>query len=50
MDGTTLCSYLAQAADYHVMLDAHEPVRPTGLQHLSNWMASQAAEVTVQYI
>ncbi|WP_426668294.1 glycoside hydrolase family 97 protein [Mucilaginibacter sp. McL0603] len=32
-----------KAADYHVMLDAHEPVRPTGLQRTyPNWMASEA--------
>ncbi len=32
-----------KAADYEVMLDAHEPVRPTGLQRTyPNWMASEA--------
>jgi hypothetical protein len=32
-----------KAADYHIMLDAHEPVRPTGLQRTyPNWMASEA--------
>ena len=32
-----------KAAEYHVMLDAHEPVRPTGLQRTwPNWMASEA--------
>ncbi len=32
-----------KAAQYHVMLDAHEPVRPTGLQRTyPNWMASEA--------
>ncbi|MDB5031698.1 glycoside hydrolase family 97 protein [Mucilaginibacter sp.] len=32
-----------KAADYHVMIDAHEPVRPTGLQRTyPNWMASEA--------
>jgi hypothetical protein len=32
-----------KAADYHVMLDAHEPVRPTGLQRTyPNWMACEA--------
>lgn len=32
-----------KAANYHVMLDAHEPVRPTGLQRTyPNWMASEA--------
>lgn len=34
----------AKAAHYHIMLDAHEPVRPTGLQRTyPNWMASEAA-------
>jgi hypothetical protein len=33
-----------KAAAYHVMLDAHEPVRPTGLQRTyPNWMASEAS-------
>jgi len=33
-----------KAAQYHVMLDAHEPVRPTGLQRTwPNWMACEAA-------
>jgi hypothetical protein len=33
-----------KAAQYHVMLDAHEPVRPTGLQRTyPNWLASEAA-------
>lgn len=32
-----------KAAEYHVMLDAHEPVRPTGLQRTyPNWMACEA--------
>jgi hypothetical protein len=32
-----------KAADHHVTLDAHEPVRPTGLQRTyPNWMASEA--------
>jgi hypothetical protein len=32
-----------KSADYHVMLDAHEPVRPTGLQRTyPNWLASEA--------
>jgi hypothetical protein len=32
-----------KAADYHVMLDAHEPVRPTGLQRTyPNWLACEA--------
>jgi hypothetical protein len=33
-----------KAAEYHVMLDAHEPVRPTGLQRTyPNWLACEAA-------
>ena len=33
-----------KAAEHHVMLDSHEPVRPTGLQRTwPNWMASEAA-------
>jgi hypothetical protein len=33
-----------KTAQYHVMLDAHEPVRPTGLQRTyPNWMACEAA-------
>lgn len=33
-----------KTADYHIMLDAHEPVRPTGLHRTyPNWMASEAA-------
>jgi len=33
-----------KAAHYHVMLDAHEPVRPTGLQRsYPNWMACESA-------
>jgi len=32
-----------KTADYHIMLDAHEPVRPTGLQRTyPNWLASEA--------
>lgn len=32
-----------KAAEHQVMLDAHEPVRPTGLQRTwPNWMASEA--------
>ena len=32
-----------KAAAHHIMLDAHEPVRPTGLQRTyPNWMASEA--------
>ncbi len=33
-----------KAAAHHIMLDSHEPVRPTGLQRTwPNWMASEAA-------
>jgi len=33
-----------KAAQYQVMLDSHEPMRPTGLQRTyPNWMASEAA-------
>jgi len=33
-----------KAAQYHVMLDAHEPVRPTGLQRTwPNWIACEAS-------
>ena len=33
-----------KAAQYKIMVDAHEPVRPTGLQRtFPNWMASEAA-------
>jgi hypothetical protein len=33
-----------KAADHHIMLDAHEPVRPTGLHRTyPNWLASEAA-------
>jgi hypothetical protein len=33
-----------KAAEHKVMLDSHEPVRPTGLQRTwPNWMASEAA-------
>lgn len=32
-----------KTADYHIMLDAHEPVRPTGLQRTyPNWMACES--------
>jgi hypothetical protein len=32
-----------KAAQYHIMLDSHEPVRPTGLQRTyPNWMACEA--------
>ena len=32
-----------KTADYHIMLDAHEPVRPTGLQRTyPNWLACEA--------
>jgi glucan 1,4-alpha-glucosidase len=47
-DGQWMVSHYARvarkAAGYHVMLDAHEPMRPTGLQRTyPNWMASEAA-------
>jgi hypothetical protein len=33
-----------KTAAYHIMLDAHEPVRPTGLQRTyPNWLACEAA-------
>ncbi len=33
-----------KAAEHQIMLDSHEPVRPTGLQRTwPNWMASEAA-------
>jgi hypothetical protein len=33
-----------KAAQYHVMLDAHEPMRPTGVQRTyPNWLACEAA-------
>lgn len=33
-----------KTASYHIMLDAHEPMRPTGQQRTyPNWMASEAA-------
>ena len=33
-----------KAANYQIMLDAHEPVRPTGLQRtFPNWLACEAA-------
>lgn len=33
-----------KTASYHIMLDAHEPVRPTGLHRTwPNWMACEAA-------
>ena len=32
-----------KAAEYHIMIDEHEPVRPTGLQRTyPNWMACEA--------
>ena len=32
-----------KAAEYHVMIDEHEPVRPTGLQRTyPNWLANEA--------
>ncbi|GAC1591784.1 MAG: glycoside hydrolase family 97 protein [Ginsengibacter sp.] len=33
-----------KAADYKIMIDVHEPMRPTGIQRTyPNWMASEAA-------
>jgi hypothetical protein len=33
-----------RTADYHIMVDMHEPVRPTGLQRTyPNWLACEAA-------
>lgn len=33
-----------KTSNYHIMLDAHEPVRPTGLQRTyPNWLACEAA-------
>ena len=33
-----------KAAKYHVMIDMHEPVRPTGLSRTyPNWLANEAA-------
>ncbi|MFY0254526.1 glycoside hydrolase family 97 protein [Chitinophaga sp. 30R24] len=35
---------VAKAAQYHIMVDAHEPARPTGLQRTwPNWMACEAS-------
>jgi hypothetical protein len=37
----------AKTGEYHIMLDAHEPVHPTGLSRtFPNWMASEAARGT----
>jgi hypothetical protein len=46
-DGQWMVQHYARvaqkAAEHHVMLDAHEPMRPTGLQRTyPNWMASEA--------
>lgn len=46
-DGQWMVQHYARvaqkAADHHVMLDAHEPNRPTGLQRTyPNWLASEA--------
>ncbi len=36
-----------KTARYKIMLDAHEPVRPTGLHRTyPNWLACEAARVT----
>jgi hypothetical protein len=47
-DGQWMVNHYNRAAEktasYEIMLDAHEPVRPTGLQRTwPNWMASEAA-------
>ena len=47
-DGQWMVSHYARVADkaasYHIMVDQHEPMRPTGLQRTyPNWMASEAA-------
>ncbi|HEX4852339.1 MAG TPA: glycoside hydrolase family 97 catalytic domain-containing protein, partial [Puia sp.] len=47
-DGQWMVNHYVRVAQksvyYHVMLDAHEPVRPTGLQRTyPNWMACEAA-------
>lgn len=47
-DGQTMVNHYLfvadQAAKYKIMVDAHEPVRPTGLHRTyPNWLASEAA-------
>jgi len=47
-DGQTMVNHYIHVADtaakYKIMVDAHEPVRPTGLQRtFPNWLASEAA-------
>ena len=47
-DGQWMVNHYARvarmAAKYHIMVDAHEPVRPTGQQRTyPNWLASEAA-------
>ena len=47
-DGQWMVNHYQRAAEkaamYHVMIDMHEPVRPTGLQRTyPNWMACEAA-------
>lgn len=47
-DGQTMVNHYnlvaERAAAYKIMIDAHEPVRPTGLHRtFPNWMASEAA-------
>jgi hypothetical protein len=44
VDGGSLCAGGGEGGGIQVMLDAHEPVRPTGLQRTyPNWLASEAA-------
>ncbi len=39
-----MCVRIKKAASYNVMIDMHEPVRPTGLQRTyPNWLACEAA-------
>ncbi|HNP23600.1 MAG TPA: glycoside hydrolase family 97 protein [Panacibacter sp.] len=50
-DGQWMVSHYQRVAEktafYHIMLDAHEPVHPTGLQRTyPNWLASEAARGT----
>jgi hypothetical protein len=47
-DGQWMVNHYVRVAEatarYHIMLDAHEPVRPTGLQRTyPNWLACEAA-------
>lgn len=50
-DGQWMVNHYQRVAEktafYHIMLDAHEPVHPTGLQRTyPNWLASEAARGT----